>query len=83
MKAYPGELYVIKTENMYALLKALFVYDKTINSYAFGEYAHVSFHDDVNENSITDFLRAKGFNEIEVKKAEPTIEDCFIQLLKR
>ena len=83
MKAYPGELYAIKTENMYALLKALSAYDKTINSYAFGEYAHASFHDDANENSITDFLRMKGFNEIEVKKTEPTIEDCFIQLLKR
>jgi ABC-type multidrug transport system ATPase subunit len=81
--AYSGELYAIKTENMYALLKALAEYDKTINSYAFGEYAHASFRDDASEHSISDFLRTKGFREIDVKKTEPTIEDCFIQLLKR
>jgi ABC-2 type transport system ATP-binding protein len=83
MKAYPNELYAIKTENMYALLKALQAYDKTISSYAFGEYAHASFHGDVTENAIRDFLKSKGFKEIEVKKTEATIEDCFIHLLKQ
>src|ERR1044071_1281509 len=39
-KAYPDPLYAIKTENMYALLKSIGSYDKTISSYAFGEYAH-------------------------------------------
>ena len=81
--AYPDPLYAIKTENMHALLKSIGSYDKTISSYAFGEYAHVSFRDVVNEETIKDFLRTKGFNTIELKKIDATIEDCFIQLLKK
>lgn len=80
--AYPDPLYAIKTENMHALLKNIGIYDKTLNSYAFGEYAHVSFKDAVSEEAVKDFLKTKGFNTVEMKKIDATIEDCFIQLLK-
>ncbi len=33
----------VRADNMYALLKAMPGFTKTVNSYAFGEYAHVSF----------------------------------------
>lgn len=81
-RAYPDPLYAVKTENMHALLKSIAAYDKTIDSYAFGEYAHVSFRDAVNENELKDFLTAKGFSTIDIKKIDATIEDCFIHLLK-
>jgi ABC-2 type transport system ATP-binding protein len=83
MKAYPDQLYAIKTENMYGLLKCLATYSKTINSYAFGEYAHASFQADINDDILMHFLEEKGFKNIEIKKIEATIEDCFIQLLKK
>jgi len=81
-QAYPDPLYAIKTENMHALLKTISAYDKTINSYAFGEYAHVSFRDAVDENAVKDFLKTAGFSDVDMKKIQATIEDCFIHLLK-
>jgi len=81
-QAYPDPLYAIKTENMHALLKNIAGYDKTLNSYAFGEYAHVSFRDAIDENAVKDFLKTKGFGNVDIKKIHATIEDCFIHLLK-
>jgi ABC-2 type transport system ATP-binding protein len=81
-RSYPDRLYAIKTENMYALLKRMGSYEKTVSSYAFGEYAHVSFRDVVNEEEVKNFLHQSGFATVELKKIDATIEDCFIHLLK-
>jgi len=82
MQSYPLPLYAVRADNMYGLLKAMPTFSKTISSYAFGEYAHVSFREDVDVNEVTGFLRQHGFSDIDIKRTNPTIEDCFIQLLK-
>jgi ABC-2 type transport system ATP-binding protein len=82
VESYPDELYAIKTDSMYALLKKLASFEQTINSYAFGEYAHASFTDGASEEEVCEFLRGEGLQNIEIHKTQPTIEDCFIKLLK-
>jgi ABC-type multidrug transport system ATPase subunit len=79
---YPDSLYAIKSDSMYPLLKQLKAYDHTINSYAFGEYAHASFSDSTSESDVREFLQDRGLGNIVVRKTQPTIEDCFIKLLK-
>lgn len=81
--SYPDILYAVKSENMYALLKQLTAYDKTILNYAFGEYAHASFEHGIREDQIKEFLVSKGIRDVAIHQTEPTIEDCFIKLLKR
>lgn len=81
--SYPDQLYAIKGDDMYMLLKSLTTYEKTLNSYAFGEFAHVSFRDLVDEDSLKKHLHEKGINDIELKKINATIEDCFINFLKK
>jgi ABC-2 type transport system ATP-binding protein len=83
MRAYPDQLYAVKADNMYALLKTMNAYDKTIGAYAFGEYAHVSFSEIINEETLRTFLRENGFSSVELKQIPATIEDCFIKLLKK
>lgn len=78
---YPDELYAIKSTNMYALLKKLQSYEHTINSYAFGEYAHASFKN-ANADDVRSFLSAGDIGQVEMHQTNPTIEDCFIKLLK-
>jgi ABC-2 type transport system ATP-binding protein len=80
---YPDKLYAVKSENMYALLKQLSTYEKTILSYAFGEYAHASFDRQTTEKDIVNFLTSKGVKAVELREMQPTIEDCFIKLLKK
>ena len=81
--AHPDTLYAIKAGNMHGLLKAMARYDKTQNSYAFGEYIHASFKDaSVDEGEVVNYLQGQGLSGIEMKRTDVTIEDCFIKLLK-
>ena len=78
---YPDELYEVKTDNMYMLLKSLEAYDQTNNSYAFGEFAHATFKTR-SQQSVEQYLRGLGLQSIVMRRATPTIEDCFIKLLR-
>ena len=52
------------------------------NCFAFGEYLHVSFQNDVHEHTILKQLQEAGHEALELKRVVPTIEDCFIHLMK-
>ncbi|HEX5026944.1 MAG TPA: ABC transporter ATP-binding protein [Agriterribacter sp.] len=82
--SYADQLYAVKAGEMLPLLKRIAQFDQTINSYAFGGYAHVAVKKDRPgiENELIHFLQAGGLKDIEVKPIAATIEDCFIKLLK-
>jgi len=81
IRNYPDELYEVKSENMYKLLKSLETYDQILNCYAFGEFAHASFKTPP-ETEAKRYLNEKGIQNIVLRKTVPTIEDCFIKFLK-
>lgn len=80
--AYPDQLFAVKSSKMSTLLEGLKNFEKIKLSYAFGEFAHVSFHMPVMEEELKNYLSTKSIDLIEMKKIEPGIEDCFIKLLK-
>ncbi len=83
IKAYPENLYKIKADNMFGLLKDLNSYPDTLSCYTFGEYLHLSLtHDQQDQTKLLDHLKEKGHTRIEITPVTPTIEDCFIKLLK-
>jgi len=83
IKSYPDQLYAIRADDMHLLLKILNEYDEVLNSYAFGEFAHVSFKNKtVNLDRVEAYLNEKQLTGIELKKTGATIEDSFIKLLK-
>jgi ABC-type multidrug transport system ATPase subunit len=69
---YPFILYEAKAENNYHLLEKLKTQDNVRLCYISGEYLHLVFKDD---DTHIDFPHK------ELKKVEPTVEDCFIQLM--
>ncbi len=82
IKSYPGQLYAVKADNMHKLLKLLRGYDQVLSSYAFGEFAHVSFKSEAADpNQLVAWLREQDLGGIELKKTAVTIEDSFIKLL--
>jgi ABC-2 type transport system ATP-binding protein len=81
IKAYPEQLYAVKSNSIYHLLLDLRAYEGTINCYTFGEYLHVSITS--NEQELRKYLQEKGHTDIEFKAIPPTVEDCFIRLLKQ
>lgn len=82
ISAFPDKLFAIKAHNkMYHLLHALQGFEKVINSYAFGEYAHIVMREEKDASALENYLGQQGFGEGELQKIKPTIEDCFIKLL--
>lgn len=80
--AYPEKLYAVKAANMYALLQLLEKYPDRINSYAFGEFAHIALKPaDDAVSQLQHYLEESGMKAITIHKTEATIEDSFIQLL--
>jgi ABC-2 type transport system ATP-binding protein len=84
VKQYPGPLYAVKAGSPYKLLKDLNAYPDMADSYSSGEYVHFLFkdHDADSPGELMAYLKAEGHENIEIKETEPTVEDCFIRLLK-
>lgn len=81
INSYPDPLFAVKANDMYKLLTFLAAYPQRKGSYAFGEFAHFSFNGNPDVAALEKYLTEKGLNEIQVKKANVTIEDSFIKLL--
>ena len=83
-KTYPGNLYAVKSDAIYKLPNDLHKYENILSCFAFGEYMHITFKNDnaAIHKELLNYLREKRHSGIELKQIEPTIEDCFIKLLK-
>ena len=83
-RSFPGNLYKIKSDKMYTLLKDLNKYHDTLSCYTFGEYLHLSINDDdaLYKKRLLEYLQLSGHLHVEIYPVTPTIEDCFIKLLR-
>ncbi|MDQ0477795.1 ABC transporter ATP-binding protein [Chryseobacterium sp. MDT2-18] len=83
--SYPDLLFEVKAGRTSKVLKALENFEQKKNAYAFGESVHLSA--DQNSKfeigSVHQFLKNKGFENIEVKAIKANTEDSFIQLLSQ
>ena len=70
---FDTQLYAVKAENNYHLLEAIKTQANISSCYISGEYLHVIFKD--SETKI-------DYPIIEMKETVPTIEDCFIKLMR-
>jgi ABC-2 type transport system ATP-binding protein len=84
VKSYDGNLYNIRASNMYNLLRDLNLHTNTLSCFAFGEFLHLSMKDDspAAKNELGNYLNTIGHEHVEMHAIPPTIEDCFIKLLK-
>jgi ABC-2 type transport system ATP-binding protein len=85
VKQYPEKLYGVRAAAMAKLLLDLRGYQNTLSCFTFGEYLHLSFKEDNPESvpRMKDYLQSHHHSQVEVAAIEPTIEDCFIRLLKQ
>lgn len=85
IKQYPKTLYAIKSKNMSALLKDIRSSEWVDSCNSFGEYHHITFRQDDygGQTSLLKYLERHGQEQLEIKKAVPTIEDCFIKLMNQ
>jgi ABC-type multidrug transport system ATPase subunit len=82
VKAFPGDLYAVRSPQTHQLLKEVRTYPGTDTCFAFGDALHVTFRDDNADDELLPYLRSKGQKDASMEKIAPNIEDCFIHLLK-
>jgi len=50
---------------------------------SFGEYLHAIFKEEIIKEEFVKQLISEGFNDIEIYEEAPTIEDCFMDLMRK
>ncbi|HPQ20946.1 MAG TPA: ABC transporter ATP-binding protein [Saprospiraceae bacterium] len=83
---YPYPLFAARADNMGKLLKDLRSSSLISSCNTFGDYHHICFVNDTYAKDIPDLKQDMiqlGNQNIEIKPIEPTIEDCFIQLMQK
>jgi len=81
VESFPDDLYKIKSGKMSHLLKKLRISEHVKSAFAFGESHHITLNHST-ENLLKE-LKEKGYEDIEMEKIRPEIEDCFIQITQK
>lgn len=85
VKAYPKNLYAVKSTNMSGLLSDLRKSTLVESCNAFGEFHHITFNarneQEVPKQLVGQLQQSGNYSDLEMKKITPTIEDCFIKLM--
>lgn len=77
---FPEPLYAIRSANMSKLLRELRTVQMVSSANAFGDYHHITLSGTPEE--LAEMLKNEGHETLEIKEIEPTIEDCFIRLMR-
>jgi len=72
----------VRASNMLHLLNDLKEFEQIEDAYPFGEYHHAVMKKNFDEESLKNYLLQRSNKEIELKRTEPDIEDCFMALMK-
>lgn len=84
VRGFKGQLYGVKSHNMYELLKFCRELPGIGGVYPFGEMLHVTFSDEkLTSNHLFEFLKNRGAMDVVITPIEPTIEDCFMEMENR
>lgn len=80
VKQFEGQLWAVRSADMYRLLKDLKQYSSTESCNSFGEFHHLLLKND-DEKAVLEYLEAHQHKNIIIKQAQPNIEDRFMQLM--
>ena len=77
---FDKNLYAVRSDNMFELLKDLRSFPETESCFAFGNKHHLVLKDNnFDLNELKTYLQNQ--TNLEIKKIEPGIEDCFMRLI--
>lgn len=83
IKNYKHELLAIHSNNMHDLLLKLRNYNINSHVYLFGQTIHFSSNEKINQSDLNNYLQNNGHPNAEINICSPTIEDCFLWLMKQ
>ena len=80
--SYPQKLWSVTADNMHGLLNDLRSCPYLKSSFSFGACYHVTMVESATAAMLDEYLINKGYGNIEITEIKPTVEDCFMLMLK-
>ena len=81
VSAFDKPLLAVRTNDMYRLIHDLREFESTHSAFPFGEYVHLALRNAIWPEAIHAYLAGKEHTDIEIKPAQATIEDAFMELM--
>ena len=78
---YNKPLLAVRSKEMYRLIRDLRTYEFTYTAFPFGEYVHLAGKGPLDSAVVANWLKERAHTDIKIQAAEPTIEDCFMELM--
>lgn len=79
--SFGRQLWSVRSATMYKLLVDLRAFPGTASCYAFGDAHHLTLKEDGREmDALEQFLKEKGYTDVEIEPIEPGVEDRFMAL---
>ena len=79
---YDKPIWGVTSNRMHQLLSDLRQWEHTETSFSFGEMFHVTHKSVATKQQLQQYLESKGHGEVLINDIEPSIEDCFMALMK-
>lgn len=80
--SYPYRLWAVTANNMHGLLNDLRACQYVKSSFSFGASCHVTIDESASAAMLDAYLSTRGYDDIGIKEIQPTVEDCFMLMLK-
>jgi ABC-2 type transport system ATP-binding protein len=80
--AFQHIILAVQAQNMFKLLQDLPGSADVEAVYSYGEYHHAIMKSQYSTESLLGYLDSKGHEEVEMHPVSPSIEDCFMQLMR-
>ncbi len=84
IRNFKGKLFTFRCDNIFALLSAMERCPLNCNYYPYGDNCHIAFYDSLDTALPTfeRFLQDNGLRHEELVAISPSVEDCFIEIVK-
>lgn len=82
IEAYSETLWAVRSDKMHRLPDDLRHYSDVRTAFSFGETYHITLSEGATTDTLADYLAAKGHHHVSVTTIKPSIEDCFMALMK-
>lgn len=82
VEAYAERLFAVVAADMHGLMAGLKACPLVATSFSFGAAYHVTLAPGANPDALRSWLTAKGYAEVGITEISPSVEDCFMALMK-
>jgi ABC-type multidrug transport system ATPase subunit len=80
-EGFSRKLFSARAPEKYRLINALREYPGILSAYPFGDSVHITFRNDVFDDSLYEHLKRAGIENATISESEAGIEDRFLELM--